>query len=153
MKDDLCPLVPKLPEESNTQYAAFLLYCESKSLKEVWRKMSVEVSQNGDKIGTVFGVFQAAPTKRTLERWSSKFYWKKRKDEQTGYFLKGVAQQIKERKTEDSQALAKAIYTVFRNVEPTEDRRKYNRFPERFTRKKADVGIPPLPQHQNDTEK
>lgn len=153
MKDNLCQLVPKLPEESNIQYAAFLLYCELKSLKEVWRKMSVEVGQNGDKIGTVFGVFQAAPTKRTLERWSSKFHWKKRKDEQVSYFIAEMAQEIRERKTEDSRVLAKAIYTVFRNAEPVEDRRKYNRFPERFTRKKTDVGTPPLSQHQNDTEK
>ena len=39
MKDDLCQLVPKLSEESNIQYAAFLLYCESKSLKEVWHSI------------------------------------------------------------------------------------------------------------------
>ena len=153
MKDDLCQLVPKLSEESNIQYAAFLLYCESKSLKEVWRKLSVEVSQNGDKMGAVFGVFQAVPAKRTLERWSSQFHWKKRKDEQVSYFIEEMAQEIRERKTEEGHDLAKAIHTVFRNMEPTEDRRKYNRFPERFTRKKACVGTPSLPLHQNDTEK
>lgn len=153
MKDDLCQLVPKLSEESNIQYAAFLVYCESTSLKEVWRKLSVEVSQNGDKMGAVFGVFQAVPAKRTLERWSSQFRWKKRKDEQISYFIKEMAQEVRERKTEEGHALAKAIHTVFRNMEPTEDRRKYNRFPERFTRKKASVGTPSLPLHQNDTEK
>jgi len=68
MKDDLCSLVPKIPEESNIQYAAFLFYCESKSLKDVWRKLSVKVRQNGDKIGVVFRVSQAVPAKRTLER-------------------------------------------------------------------------------------
>ena len=72
MKDDLCSLVPKLPEETNLQYAVFLLYCESNSLKELWRKVSVQVSQNDTKMSTVFGHFQAAPAKRTLERWSSK---------------------------------------------------------------------------------
>ena len=153
MKDDLCPLVPKLPEESNIQYAAFLLYCESKSLKEVWRKMSVKASQDGDKMGAVFRVSQAIPAKRTLERWSSQFHWKKRKDEQVSYFVAEMAQEIRERKTEDSHTLAKAIHTVFRNMEPTEDRRKYNRFPERFTRKKVSVCTPSPPQHQNDTEK
>ena len=153
MKDDLCQLVPKLSEESNIQYAAFLLYCESKSLKEVWRKLSVEVSQNGDKMGTVFGVFQAVPAKRTLERWSSQFHWKKRKDEQVSYFIAEMAQEVRERNREDSQALAKAIFNVYRNVEPIEDRGKYNRFPERFTRKKTGVGTPSLPLHQNDTEK
>ena len=153
MKDDLCQLVPKLSEESNIQYAAFLLYCESKSIKEVWRKLSVEVSQNGDKLGAVFGVSQAVPAKRTLERWSSQFHWKKRKDEQVSYFIEEMAQEVRERKTEESHAVARAIFNVFRNMEPIEDRRKYNRFPERFTRKKVNVGAPSLPLHQNDTEK
>ena len=153
MKDELCQLVPKLSEESNIQYAAFLLYCESKSLKEVWRKLSVEVSQNGDKMGAVFGVFQAVPAKRTLERWSSQFHWKKRKDEQVSYFIAERAQEVRERKTEESHAVARAIFNVFRNMEPIEDRRKYNRFPERFTRKKASDGASSLPLHQNDTEK
>lgn len=153
MKDDLCPLVPKLSEESNIQYAAFLLYCESKSLKEVWRKLSVKVSQNGDKMGAVFGGFQAVPAKRTLERWSSQFHWRKRKDEQVSYFIAEMAQEVRERKTEESHVVARAIFNVYRNVEPIEDRRKHNRFPERFTRKKAGIGTPSLSLHQNDTEK
>lgn len=152
MKDNLCQLVPKLPEESNIQYAAFLLYCESKSLKEVWRKLSVGVSQNGDKMGTVFGVSQAVPAKRTLERWSSQFHWKKRKDEQVSYFVKEMAQEIRERKTEDSRVLAKAIYTVFRNAEPIEDRRKYNRFNKPFIREK-NVGSRLPTIHEDDTKK
>lgn len=152
MKDDLCPLVPKLPEESNIQYAAFLLYCESKSLKEVWRKMSVKASQNGDKMGAVFRVSQAVPAKRTLERWSSQFHWKKRKDEQVSFFVKKMAQEIRERKTEGSRVLAKAIYTVFRNAESIEDRRKYNRFHKPFIRRK-NVGDSSPTIHQHDTEK
>lgn len=152
MKDDICPLVPKLPEESNLQYAAFLLYCESKSLKEVWRKLSAKVGQNGDKMGTVFGVSQAVPAKRTLERWSSQFHWKKRKDKQVGYFVAEVAQEIRKRKTADSHVLAKAIYSVYKNVEPIEDRRKYNRFHKPFIRKK-NVGESSPPIHKDDTEK
>lgn len=152
MKDNPCPLVPKLPEESNIQYAAFLSYCESKSLKDVWRKLSAGVSQNGDKMSTVFGSFQAIPAKRTLERWSSQFHWKKRKDKQVGYFVAEVAQEIRERKTADSHILAKAIYSVYKNVEPIEDRRKYNRFHKPFIRKK-NVSGNSLPIHKDDTEK
>ena len=153
MKDELCSLVPKLPEETNLQNAVFLLYCESKSLQELWRKVSVQVSQDRDKIGTVFGHFQAVPAKRTLERWSSKFHWEKRKDKQVGYFVKEMSQQFRERHTEDSRAFARIIFDVARKIEPPEDRRKYNHFPERFTRKKkTNADIPPMLPYQNDDE-
>ena len=41
MTDEACNIVPKLEEESNIQYAAFLLYCESASLKDLWQELSV----------------------------------------------------------------------------------------------------------------
>jgi|GEM_PF-4766332 len=150
MKDDLCALVPKLPEETDLQYAALLLYCESKNLKELWRKMSVGIHQNRAKIGTVFGHFQAVPAKRTLERWSSKFHWRKRRDKQIGYFIHEESQYFRQRHTEESRAFAKALYEAVRKIEPPEDRRKYNHFPEQYTRKKkTKADIPPMLPYQN----
>ncbi len=153
MKDDLCSLVPKLPEETNLQYAVFLLYCESDSLKELWRKVSVQVSQDGDKMSTVFGHFQATPAKRTLERWSSKFHWRKRKDKQTSYIVEVLSQEFRERHTEESQTFARALFDVVRKIEPPEDRRKYNRFPKPFIRKKkTKADIPPMLPYGYDDE-
>lgn len=139
MTDEACNLIPKLEEESNIQYAAFLLYCESSSLKELWQDLSVSKGQNDGRMGAVFERFQAIPTLRTLERWCWKFDWVKRKDKQVGYFLKPMTEEYRERHAKRSRNLAKSIFETVSKMKPTEDRRKYNRFHKPFIRGK-DVG-------------
>lgn len=136
MTDEACNLVPKLEEESNIQYAAFLLYCESASLKELWQDLSVNKGRNGGGMGAVFKRFQAIPTLRTLERWCGKFDWVKRKDKQVGYFMKPMTEEFRERHAEQSRNLARSICMAVSKMEPIEDRRKYNRFHKPFIRRK-----------------
>lgn len=71
----------KMPGEKERQYTAFLLYCEVGSVYKVlqtWegicRGTVGEVSVFfKDKLGKL-------PTKRSLERWASKYQWVKRAD-------------------------------------------------------------------------
>lgn len=152
MTDEACELVPKLEEESNVQYAAFLLYCESSSLKELWRELSVNKGRNDGRMGAVFERFQAIPTLRTLERWSGQFDWVKRKDKQVGYFLKPMTEEYQERHAEQSRVFARNLFAVVSKIKPIEDRRKYNRFHKPFIRRK-DVGTQTPATHQDGTEK
>lgn len=131
--------VPQLKNESPKQYLAFLLYCETKSIDKLWRDMAAKGHQNGDKIETVFGTSEAIPAKRTLERWSSKFQWKKRKEKQTAYFVKNFNAELRERRLEHNVELAREVVEVLPKVVGQikyEDKRRYNGNVENFKKGK-----------------
>jgi len=136
---ELYRIVPRLKSESAPQYTAFLVYCESKSISETARELSVKVGQDEGKMSAVFNQFKATPTKRTLERWSKKFRWVERKDRQLAYFNKELAILMKERERAKQKTFIESLFetTAKFNLEHKDGRRFNGR---NFTKNK-EVGI------------
>lgn len=72
--------VEKMPEESEQQYAAWLLYCEAGSQKKTmdyWDK----VGQTLGEVGVDFVLrLGKKPSHTTIENWSKKYRWPERRD-------------------------------------------------------------------------
>ncbi len=116
--------VTKLENESNLQYAVFLLYCESKSITDLTRQLAVEVGHNEGRMSTVLRHFKANLSKRTLERWSSKYFWVKRKDEQVRIFSRDLVKIIQEDEQKKAEEFIRALSSVNRLI--PEDGRRFN---------------------------
>jgi len=89
-------IVPRLPGETQRQYAFFLLYCRANNVSQLAENLSVasrghdgqvsgKLLQSCSKVAPILKVLGKIPSKRTLERWCSKYHWVKRKDKQIGY--------------------------------------------------------------------
>ncbi len=72
--------VEKMPEETEQQYAAWLLYCEAGSQKktlEYWER----VGQTLGEVGVDFVLrLGKKPSHTTIENWSKKYRWPERRD-------------------------------------------------------------------------
>jgi hypothetical protein len=80
MKQSLKLTTSKMPKETESQYTAFLLYCEVGSLRklhEVWDRLG----QISDNISTEFvAQLGKKPAWTTLGNWSKKYQWVVRAD-------------------------------------------------------------------------
>ena len=91
----------KMPKETEQQYTAWLLYCESGSLRktlDVWDRLGQDWGETGAVFGQRLG---KKPAQTTIETWSKKFRWVERKDLKLAEDLETLrkkAQEIKQKK-------------------------------------------------------
>ena len=73
----------KMPEETEQQYTAWLLYCEAGSvprLIRLWEQVRYGVGETTGIWGEKINKFGPLPTQRSVEKWSSKYRWVERMD-------------------------------------------------------------------------
>jgi hypothetical protein len=94
----------KMPKETEQQYTAWLLYCESGSLEKLhrmWEGLHQGFIDSSSEMAGLRGRLGAPPTLRTIAEWSSKFRWVERKDLKLTEDLESLhkkAQEIKQKK-------------------------------------------------------
>ncbi len=94
----------KMPKETEQQYTAWLLYCESGSLEKLhrmWEGLHQGFIDSSSEMAGLRGRLGAPPTLRTIAEWSSKFRWVQRKDLKLTEDLESLhkkAQEIKQKK-------------------------------------------------------
>jgi hypothetical protein len=94
----------KMPKETEQQYTAWLLYCESGSLDKLhrmWEGLHQGFIDSSSEMAGLRGRLGAPPTLRTIADWSSRFRWVERKDLKLTEDLEGLrkkAQEIKQKK-------------------------------------------------------
>lgn len=94
----------KMPKETEQQYTAWLLYCESGSLDKLhrmWDGLHRGFTDASPEMAGVKERLGAPPTRRTLADWSKKYRWVERKDLKLVEDLEGIrkkSQEIKQKK-------------------------------------------------------
>jgi hypothetical protein len=113
-------MVPRLPGETQRQYAFFLLYCRANNVSQLAENLSVasrghdgqvsgKIPQKCPKSTPVFKLLGKIPSERTLERWCSKYHWVKRKDKQIGYEIEAWHKEEVKRHIKEQIEFYKAI--------------------------------------------
>ena len=73
----------KMPGETEKQYVAWLLYCEAGSIPRMMRAWEYVRSGIGDTtgiLGNKVKAYTALPSRRNIEKWSSKYRWVERRE-------------------------------------------------------------------------
>ena len=97
-------ITSKMPKETEQQYTAWLLYCESGSIDKLhrtWEGLHRGFTETSPEIAGLRERLGAPPTRRTVAEWSSKFRWVERKDLKLTEDLEGLrkkAQEVKRKK-------------------------------------------------------
>jgi len=116
-------ITSKMPKETEQQYTAWLLYCESGSIDKLhrtWEGLHRGFTETSPEMSGLRERLGAPPTRRTVAEWSSKFRWVERKDLKLTEDLEGLrkkAQEVKQKKVfligeifwEKLQALKKQV--------------------------------------------
>jgi len=98
----------KMPKETEQEYTAWLLYCETRSLEKMlraWKGLWQGVGEMGVEFEGLKGRLGEPPTLGTIERWSKKYHWVERKE------IK-IAQAIDELKKEYDEIVKHKIYRI-----------------------------------------
>lgn len=102
-RKDSSLLTSKMPGETESQYTAFLLYCEVGSVSKLiqaWQQIS---RSPAGELSVIFGNrLGNLPSERTIERWSVKYQWVKRADMKLTEDLEGLKKkttQIRQKRT------------------------------------------------------
>ncbi|KKS78224.1 MAG: hypothetical protein UV74_C0001G0071 [Candidatus Woesebacteria bacterium GW2011_GWB1_43_14] len=100
----------KMPRETESQYTAFLLYCEVGSVSKLIQAWQQICRNPVGELSVIFGnKLGDLPSERTIERWSVKYQWVKRADMKLKEDLEG----LKKKSTQIRQRRAYTITEVF----------------------------------------
>ena len=95
-----------MPKETESQYTAFLLYCEVGSVSKLIQAWQQICRNPVGELSVVFGnKLGDLPSERTIERWSVKYQWVKRADIKLTEDLEGL-------KKKSTQIRQKRAYTI-----------------------------------------
>ncbi|MCL5431464.1 MAG: hypothetical protein M1484_00005 [Patescibacteria group bacterium] len=101
---------PKMPGETESQYTAFLLYCEVGSVSKLMQAWQQICRNPVGELSVIFGTkLGNLPSERTIERWSVKYQWIKRADKKLTEDLEG----LKKKSTQIRQKRAYLITEAF----------------------------------------
>jgi len=96
----------KMPKETESQYTAFLLYCEVGSVSKLIQAWQQICRNPVGELSVVFGnKLGDLPSERTIERWSVKYRWVERADLKLTEDLEGL-------KKKSTQIRQKRAYTI-----------------------------------------
>ena len=99
-----------MPGETESQYTAFLLYCEVGSVSKLIQAWQQICRNPVGELSVIFGnKLGDLPSERTIERWSVKYQWVKRADMKLKEDLEG----LKKKSTQIRQRRAYTITEVF----------------------------------------
>lgn len=103
----------KMPAETEQQYTAWLLYCESGSLDKLhrlWEGLHQGFTETSPEIAGLRGRLGTVPTRRTLADWSKKYRWVERKDLKLKEDLESLRQKAKDIKKKKIYVLAEIFW-------------------------------------------
>lgn len=102
----------KMPGETESQYTAFLLYCEVGSVSKLMQAWQQICRNPVGELSVIFGTkLGNLPSERTIERWSVKYQWVERADKKLTEDLEG----LKKKSTQIRQKRAYIITEAFWN--------------------------------------
>jgi hypothetical protein len=107
------PVTSKMPGETQRQYTAFLLYCETGSLPKMMRAWAGICR---DDVGEVSVIFKEKlgnlPAERTVERWRAKYHWVRRADIRRAEVLEELNEKSKKIDREKVHKIAEAFERI-----------------------------------------
>lgn len=106
------PTTAKMPGETEQQYIAWLLYCEAGSIPKLTRQWQAMNQGFGDTSEEIRKKLGKAPTQRTIEKWSSKYQWVKRKESKLVEDLEGLRETTKKIAKIKKHRIAEALQKV-----------------------------------------
>ena len=120
----------KMPGETEQQYTAWLLYCEVGSVTRMMRAWEHVRNGIGDATGILgekFKEITALPSRRNVEKWSTKYRWIERRDLKLKEDLEVIRDRSKKTKEEKlhriadafEQATSKVLRWLRKGGEPT----------------------------------
>lgn len=108
-KNTIKLVTTKLSGETERQYVAWLLYCEVGSLRKLLR-MWVNLRQGfGDVAPEIASRLDKPPSIRTIQTWSKKYQWVKRRDMKLEEDLKALREETKQIATTRKHKVAEAF--------------------------------------------
>lgn len=105
-----------MPGETEQQYTAFLLYCEIGSLQKtlnIWNRSGEVLGESGVDLAKRLG---KKPSHTTIENWSKKYHWVKRKDLKLAEDLEALREKTKKIKREKLHKIAEAFEKVANKI-------------------------------------
>lgn len=108
-----------MPSETEQQYTAWLLYCETGSVQRMMRVWEHVRSGIGDATGILgerFKSITALPSRRNIEKWSTKYRWVERRDLKLKEDLESVRERSKRVKEEKLHRIADAFEQITNKI-------------------------------------
>lgn len=108
-----------MPGETEQQYTAWLLYCETGSVQRMMRVWEHVRSGIGDATGILgerFKSITALPSRRNIEKWSTKYRWVERRDLKLKEDLESVRERSKRVKEEKLHRIADAFEQITNKI-------------------------------------
>lgn len=108
-----------MPSETEQQYTAWLLYCETGSVQRMMRVWEHVRSGIGDATGILgerFKSITALPSRRNIEKWSTKYRWVERRDLKLKEDLESVRERSKRVKEEKLHKIADAFEQITNKI-------------------------------------
>jgi hypothetical protein len=107
----------KIPNETEQQYTAWLLYCEAGSLGKTIRSWEGIWHGSGSEVAVVFRERLGKPAGlRTISRWSKQYRWVERKDLKLTEDLKVLREKTKKIKREKLHKTAEAFEKIANKI-------------------------------------
>jgi len=107
----------KMPGETESQFTAFLLYCEAGSvskLLQAWQQLSRNpVGELSVIFGSKLGVL---PSERTIERWSVKYQWVERADKKLTEDLEGLKKKTTQIRQKRAYLITEAFWSKLQSL-------------------------------------
>ncbi len=88
----------KIPEETEQQYTAWLLYCETGSIPKMmraWEQLRLRDGEMTGCLGQPTQLLKPLPTMRNVERWSSKYRWVERAEQKQREDMADLDERVK----------------------------------------------------------
>jgi len=102
----------KLPGETEQQFVAWLVYCDSGTLDKLfrlWEGLHQGFTETSPELAGLRGRLGDLVTRRTLATWSKKFQWVKRRDMKLEEDLKALREETKRIATNRKHKVAEAF--------------------------------------------
>lgn len=101
-----------MPGESEQQYVAWLLYCETGSFDKLltyWNRLLQGYSEITPELAELKGKLGKPPVRKTIQNWAKKFQWVKRTEVKLAEDLETLREKTKKIKQERLHKIAEAF--------------------------------------------
>lgn len=101
-----------MPGETEQQYTAWLLYCEAGSVTRMmraWEKIRSGIGDATGILGEKFKEITALPSRRNVEKWSTRYRWIERRDLKLKEDMEVIRDRSKKIKEEKLHRIADAF--------------------------------------------
>jgi len=107
----------KMPGETESQYTAFLLFCEVGSVSKLIQAWQQICRNPVGELSVIFGSkLGNLPSERTIERWSVKYQWVERADRKLAEDLEGLKKKTTQIRQKRAYLITEAFWSKLQSL-------------------------------------